>query len=364
MKKALICMMQLHKNSGSARTAVENIQYFKKKGYEVHVASMTVDKNFIKAQGAIVQKMLPFIKSTGIYRRRWYNWQVQKLREKIKPNITIGHGDIQEQDVATLHNSVFLASELIHGKSLDENNEMFITHGDLLKNKKFKRLIANSDLMKQDCIRRFQIPAQDIHVVYPAIDTKTFYPDSSKRAQLRDRFKFQDKVVVALVTSGNFKKRGLDLFSVAIELLPQEIKNKASFRVIGKDTPGSNLSSELTFDPPLEDIENYYRAIDLFVLPARIEEFGRVVTEAMACGLPVITTDKVGAGELMEGESRKFVIPSHDTNALARALSEMISDSALRTRLGKLNAETAARNSIERVFAKFDEVFGELERNP
>src|SRR5688500_16374503 len=99
MKSALICMLQLHKNSGSARTAFENIRYFKSHDYEVHVVAMTMDKELIKGAGAIPHKVLPWIKSTGMWRRRWYNWQVQKLRLKLNPTITVGHGDIQEQDV-------------------------------------------------------------------------------------------------------------------------------------------------------------------------------------------------------------------------------------------------------------------------
>jgi UDP-glucose:(heptosyl)LPS alpha-1,3-glucosyltransferase len=347
MKKVLISMLQLHKNSGSARTALENIHYFKKKGMEVHVAAMTLDEEALRSEGVILHKTLPWIKSTGLTRRRWYNWQVQRLRQKLNPTLTLGHGDLQDQDVLTLHNSVFLASELIHGKALPEEHEMAQTHGPQLKNQKFKKLIANSQLMKNDCIQRFGISPEKIHVIYPALDTKIFYPAPVP--------KLSEKVNVALVTSGNFKKRGLDLFSQAIDSLPEEIKALASFRVIGKET--TTTSSLITFDPPREDIQNYYRALDVFVLPARIEEFGRVVIEAMGCGLPVITTDKVGAGELLQGESRKFVIPSHSVSALAEAMKELILNPELRERLGALNAKTVLLNSEDNVHTHFDEVF-------
>ncbi|MCM2351363.1 MAG: glycosyltransferase family 4 protein [Bacteriovoracaceae bacterium] len=349
MKTALISMLQLHKNSGSARTAMENIHYFKSQGYEVHVAAMTMDKESIVAEGAIPHKMLPWFKGTGMWRRRWYNWQVQNLHKKLNPTITVGHGDILEQDVVTLHNSVFLASELIHGKPLAPDHEMALTHGPLLKEQRFKKLIANSKLMKDDCIKRFGIPADKIHVIYPALDTKIFYPAPVE--------KLTSKVNVALVTSGNFKKRGLDLFSEAIDALPPEIKEQASFRVIGKDRPSEGLSTHLHFDPGRDDIQNYYRSIDIFVLPARIEEFGRVVLEAMGCGLPVITTDKVGAGELLEGDSRRFVIPSHNVKALTEALRELITHPELRLRLGELNAQTAEKYSEDKVYAQFEKVF-------
>ena len=352
-------MLQLHKNSGSARTAYENIRYFKARGFEVHIASMTLDKESIEAQGAIPHKTLPWIKGTGMWRRRWYNWQIQRLKKKIRPSLTVGHGDIQEQDVLTLHNSVFLASELIHNKPLDPSHEMAQTHGPILTHKRFKRMIANSELMKADTVKRFQVSPEKIHVVYPALDTTVFKPKKNQREELRKRFNFPNKVVIALVTSGNFKKRGLDIFSEAIEALPQELKDQASFRVIGKDQANTH-SSLITFDPGLTDIENYYNAIDVFVLPARIEEFGRVVLEAMGCGLPVITTDKVGAGELLKGESREFVIPSHNTQALTEAMAKLIKNTSLRARLADLNAQLALEDSEEKLSQKFDPVFLDL----
>lgn len=358
MKSVLISMMQLHKNTGSARTAFENIRYFKTAGYEVHVASMSMDKDKIIENGGIPHKVLPWLKATGLWRRRWYNWQVQRLKRKLNPQITLGHGDIQEQDVLTLHNCVFLASELIEGRPLNSKNEMAKTHGSILKAQSFKKMIANSQMMKKDTVERFNVSPDKIKVIYPALDPKTFYPSPGEKAKLRKSFGFSDKVVVAFVTSGNFKKRGFDIFKEAIDALPIEIKGRADFRALGS----GEISGEtpITFDPPLKDIQNYYNAIDVFVLPARFEEFGRVVLEAMGCGLPVITTDKVGAAELLSGESAKFIIPTNDPHALKDALIELISNPELRGRLGKLNAELALKESEEGLAAKFDELFLEL----
>lgn len=336
-------MLQLHKNSGSARTALENIRYYKSKGFEVHVACMTINYSLINEQGAVPHKLLPWFKSTGIWRRRWYNYQVEKLKKKLKPTVTIGHGDIKEQDILHLHNCVFYASELIHGKELDKNNEMALAHGPLLTEQKFKLLIANSIIMREDSVKRFKLPIDKVKVVYPSLDTNIFFPILDKKLELRKRFNFPDKVIVALVTSGNFKKRGLDLFIEAIKNFPEDVKNKANFRVVGKDN--FKNTDNVTYDSEIKDIQNYFNAIDIFVLPARIEEFGRVVLEAMGCGLPVITTDKVGAGELLEGKSKEFVIPSHNVNELSLALQKLILSSKLREELGQLNLKAAQHNS-------------------
>jgi UDP-glucose:(heptosyl)LPS alpha-1,3-glucosyltransferase len=352
MNRVLISMLHLHKNSGSARTAYENIHYFKSRGYQVHVAAMTLDRKQLQKEDVIVHQMIPWLKSTGALRRRWYNWQVQRLRKKLKPTITVGHGDLFEQDVLTLHNCVFYASELIDHRPLDPRSEMAIIHGKILGEQKFKKLIANSELMKKDCIDRFNIPEDKIHVVYPALDTNVFRPLPDK-ATLRARFNFPEKVVISLVTSGNLKKRGLDIFEEAIKLLPQEIREAASFRVLGK----KEETSSLVFDPGLTDIESYFNAIDVFLLPARIEEFGRVVLEAIGCGLPVITTDKVGAAELLEDGSQAFIIPAENPAALADKLKVLIEEPELRQKLGVLNYQTSLKWSEEHVYQHFDQVF-------
>jgi UDP-glucose:(heptosyl)LPS alpha-1,3-glucosyltransferase len=194
-------------------------------------------------------------------------------------------------------------------------------------------------------------------LVYPSYNRFKFFPKPQERDSLRKRFNFPEKVVVALVTSGNFKKRGLDLFIEAIHQLPADVRDRASFRVVGKDEAKQYLDSKITFDPGLSDIENYYNAIDVMVLPARFEEFGRVVLESMGCGLPVITTDKVGVSELIQGESRQFVIPASTVEPLSEAMRKLIMDSELRKRLGALNQESAKAAGEDRLNDRFDEVF-------
>ncbi len=350
--------MQLHKNSGSARTAYENMEFFKSQGYEVHVAAMTMDRSILEGLGVIPHKMYPWFKSTGLARRRWYNYQVEKLKRKIKPDLTIGHGDILNQDILTLHNCVFLASELIHSKPLDPDSEMAIVHGEILKKRKFKTIVANSKLMKRDIVKRFKITEELVQVIYPSLDEKVFFKkDENQKMLLREKFGFPDKVVVSLVTSGNFKKCGLDIFIEAIKQIPKEIRDTADFRVIGKDKPPVEYKDYVTFDETREDIQDYFNAIDVFVLPARIEEFGRVVSEAMSTGLPVITTNKVGASELLEGEAREYIIPPKSKEALSEAIIRLVSSGELRSKVGDLNLRASLKITKNNIFKRFEAIF-------
>lgn len=367
MKKILIAKQNLEKTySGATRTVHEQIKYFKKLGHEVHtVGEITNDVDISKA-GATSHKTFRWPWQKKFKRRLQFSNQVLKLAKEISADLTIGHGDLQHQNIFLLHNCVHFAEEKINGKSLSESHEMYQTHTPILKNQQFDHMIANSELMKKDMIERFNIPAEKISVIYPAVDTEQF-----KVLPNRDKFRAdlgvaQDEFLVGLVTSGNFKKRGVDRFFNAINLLPKELAEKTHFIFVGKDKLNSETQQildsspykhRLRLLPIINNVEEYFNALDIFVLPARIEEFGRVVAEAMACGCPVITTKWVGAAELLQGESRKFVYDGEDNKELASLLEKLINDQELRQKIGSLNAESAQLASESEMFKRFDEVF-------
>jgi glycosyltransferase involved in cell wall biosynthesis len=83
------------------------------------------------------------------------------------------------------------------------------------------------------------------------------------------------------------------------------------------------------------ELPSLYAAADLFVLPSRHEPWGVVVNEAMAAGLPVVLSDRVGAAEdlLLDGANGR-VFPAGDAAALAAAIGEIAADAPLRTRMG------------------------------
>jgi UDP-glucose:(heptosyl)LPS alpha-1,3-glucosyltransferase len=200
---------------------------------------------------------------------------------------------------------------------------------------------------------RFSIPDKDISVIYPAVDETQFRVLSkeireSKRAALGVG---ADEFLVGLITSGNFKKRGVDRFFRAINLLPAEITNKCHFVFVGKDTlppefqqilDSGPFKDRVKLLPLIDNVEEYFNALDIFVLPARIEEFGRVVAEAMACGAPVITTNWVGASELMEGKSENFIYSGESDHELAQLMNSLLSDDELRMEVSAQNAKSAS----------------------
>ena len=99
-----------------------------------------------------------------------------------------------------------------------------------------------------------------------------------------------------------------------------------------------------------ETVFSYYQASDCFVLPTREDVWGLVVNEAMACALPVITTNRCIAGvELIEQGVNGFTVDPEDPVALAGAMRAIIQDRELRHAMAEANIEKISSYTVENV---------------
>jgi glycosyltransferase involved in cell wall biosynthesis len=91
------------------------------------------------------------------------------------------------------------------------------------------------------------------------------------------------------------------------------------------------------------ELPKYYGMSDVFVLPSTYEPRGAVINEAMACGLPLIVTDRCGSiGDIvLEGENA-FVYPAGDAEALSQSMARLIADPELRAMMARWSREMIA----------------------
>jgi glycosyltransferase involved in cell wall biosynthesis len=133
----------------------------------------------------------------------------------------------------------------------------------------------------------------------------------------------------------------------------------------------SGLERSVRFLGDVEDVGDYLRAADIFALPTAGDAFPLALVEAMACGLPVVTTLVGGLADVVipevEGvipepcaEPNALVVPPGDAAALRDALLRLLDDAGLRGRLGAAGAGTAQRFSQESVVERHVELFHEL----
>ena len=113
-------------------------------------------------------------------------------------------------------------------------------------------------------------------------------------------------------------------------------------------------------DLPPDALIEVYQAADLFVLPSIMETFGMVLVEAMACGLPVVTTDAPGCRDIVSHNENGLVVTAGDGEALANAILCALTDSDLALRISKAGYAKVAMYDWERVTEMYVDVFSEF----
>lgn len=148
-------------------------------------------------------------------------------------------------------------------------------------------VIANSNLCAQDIRKDF--PQVRVEVVYNGVDSRRFAPDPRQREEVRRDLGVDGPVAIFLGTG--FHRKGLD---VAIAALPPGW----TLWVVGEGRPLPGPSS-VRYLGPAREPERFLRGADVMLLPTRYDPFANACQEAMACGLPVLTTPTNGAAEVL-----------------------------------------------------------------
>jgi len=123
----------------------------------------------------------------------------------------------------------------------------------------------------------------------------------------------------------------------------------------------NGLEHSIQFAGQVGNVHEYLQASDIFVFPTEREAFGISLIEAMACGLPVVSTPVGGIKDILEHEHDGLVVTAGDAQQLHKALDRLITDPALVARLSKAACQTArSRYSTEDVMAKYIDRFRSL----
>ncbi|MFA9393325.1 MAG: glycosyltransferase family 4 protein [Halodesulfovibrio sp.] len=344
----LIASQNILGNTGSSRIILANIKHLTDAGHTVWTISEKCDKELVAEAGGKAITV-PKIKLSKYLRRLIFSKFVDLAAKFIKPDIVWGQGENLNSDVISLHNCVHLASERLDGANAKEGS-VHKLHANLLSKHNVKLIIANSRLMKNDLILRYGISPDNIKVVHPGYSPEQFSLEhrNENQAALRKQLDIpNNKKIIGLITSGDFKKRGITTLLKAISLLPQEARKDIAIVIVGKEknkklyeveTKELGLAGQTHFLPAMTDVHKLYHGLDLMVHAGPIEEFGLIVLEAVVCGTPVLASKGVGAMELADASNADFPIPEKpDAQILADELRRFVNDPGYSKRWLSLN---------------------------
>jgi UDP-glucose:(heptosyl)LPS alpha-1,3-glucosyltransferase len=235
-------------------------------------------------------------------------------------------------------------------------------------------IIANSQRGQAEIARHYSIPRARLRTIYNGVDTDRFHVGMRQRWRGVQRAAWgisADTIVILLLGSG-FHRKGLGLLIQALgELRRRGIRNVSVVVVgTGRIKPYQRLARQaavahiVRYEGHRPDVERYYAGADLFVLPTLYDPFANACLEAMACGLPVLTSDANGAAELLEDGVNGRVL-THPLNAatLADALEPLLSCEQ-RQAMGETAARTACEYPLSRMLMQTLQVYQAIVDQP
>ncbi len=219
-----------------------------------------------------------------------------------------------------------------------------------------KKVIAISDLVKQEVQHYFGYPNDQIEVIYSGVNTVEFSPENSvkKRAEIRSQYGFNDDDIVMIFVGNEFKRKGLETTLEAMTLLKESrlkllVAGKADPSYFRKRAEVLGVNEQVSFIGSRSDLNFQYGASDLLVLPTQYEAFGLVITEAMAAGLPVVVSKDAGASELIEPDKEGILLTDpKDSKELADGIAKLF-DKQTRQQMGYAARQKALQYTWDEV---------------
>jgi glycosyltransferase involved in cell wall biosynthesis len=180
------------------------------------------------------------------------------------------------------------------------------------------------------------------------------------RARARARWGFSKDDFVIGHAGAFTREKGQDIALDAARLLAPKFP-QVRMLLVGDGPERRNQTDGIAILPGfLDDLSDFYAALDLYIMPSRSEGWGLTALEAMANGLAVIATDVDGLRELVLPGQTGWLVPPDSPSALADAIKVAASNSTLRAEYGRNARDRAARFSIQRTVELTESVYARL----
>lgn len=231
-----------------------------------------------------------------------------------------------------------------------------------------RRVLANSRMVRDEILRYYGMPETAIQVIYTGVDLGRFRPASSpaaRRALREERGAAPDDRVVLFAGSG-FERKGLPFLLEAVGRMGRTgglrvwVLGKGDVGRAGSLATRLGIADRVRFAGPVADPEGWMAAADLFVLPTIYDPFSNGCLEAMACGLPVITTRWNGVAEVMEAWRTGAVLADpRDVQGLAERMEALLDPAGRDERAARARAAAEAfpaEGHLKQVLAMYEDV--------
>lgn len=234
-------------------------------------------------------------------------------------------------------------------------------------NKKTNAIITVSEALKRAIVDEENIAPEKVKVIYNCVDLSTYVDNPS--LDFRKEYNLEPDTLLIGCISRLIPSKGVQDLIKALEILKGRVK---VFAFVAGDGPYLNYLQDMVQKAKLEnirflgyrnDINDFLRNIDIFVLPSHSEGFGISVAEAMTLGVPVIATNVGGIPEIIENNEDGIIVNPESPNDLANAIEILATNTDLRNKFSKKGREYIVSNfSKEKMLNDIDILYENLRR--
>uniref|UniRef100_A0A7C2P257 Glycosyltransferase family 1 protein n=1 Tax=Schlesneria paludicola TaxID=360056 RepID=A0A7C2P257_9PLAN len=329
------------KKAGAERYCVNLFRQLQKLGHEVTIVGESIDDE-LRREVAFLP--VPVLRLTSWTRNR--SFYENAARVTAKGGLDIVHGLSRVGGLDTYRLTDPLQTEWLrayyrgrwrqqlqrwnprHRTLLDIERRLFSPDGP-------RRIIVQSRLDARLLREEFGVSDHRLRHVPNGVDLSVFTPDDGEdRERVRRELGLSSDQPLLVFAAMDFRRKGLDSL---LQALGRIERREAHLVVLGNgDIAGyrrraaqCGVAARVSFLGRQSEMRRYYRAGDLFVLPTIYEPFPNVNLEAMACGLPVITTATAGGADIVEDQVNGLLIPNAwAVEELADGIDRLLSMSA------------------------------------
>jgi UDP-glucose:(heptosyl)LPS alpha-1,3-glucosyltransferase len=202
----------------------------------------------------------------------------------------------------------------------------------MFRHPNLRAVICNSRMVRDDIAQRFGTAAEKLNVIYNGVDLEHFHPRlrAEHRAAVRTSLGIDDTTPIILFVGSGFERKGMPTLLPALARMK---RRDAVLLVVGRDRKQRDMQAlaarlgvaeRVRFLGGQKDVRPFYGAADCFALPTLYDPMPNAALEALACGLPVVTSTTCGAAELIQPNINGRIVAALDADALAHSLDAVL----------------------------------------
>lgn len=313
-------------------------------------------------------KLIPY----GIYKRIW-NYIPIKYNTLFKSKSDIYHffnfivpPKIDGKVIVTVYDMVYKkipeTMTKANYKRLNKNLKRSVDRADII--------ITISENSKQEIIEYLNVPESKIRIVPPGVDLNVYNKDYAvdEMEMIKEKYKLPDRYFLYLGTLE--PRKNIEAIVEAFALYKKQNNDNIKLVLAGKKgwmyesifekIKNNNIENEVVFTDYVDENDKVliYKMSEVFLFPSLYEGFGMPVLEAMACGVPVITSNTSSLPEV-SGDACILVEPK-DVNSMVAAMKSIVLDEEYKNSLIKKGLEQSKKFTWEKSSQKLVKIYKEL----